>query len=306
MGKYGEGPNYVNKNQLKERCGACLAPSNLKSLKAFDLLKHAAQYEAVNDQELEATWPTSTSTIKAYLYSHVSDSYMRVAIDAYVVQYSQLFQRGSIISNLLALTQYQAVGQQPGQDNGQLPRWSVHLPQNTAANAIFDFLTSSTHAQCFLPERWRLERGEKSAPRHAMLVQLMDMHVTEAGSSVGELLRHMLPAWEATMEPSGWDNALITMNTKYVANTQVDITCHLKDRAKKYLRQLDLHPDSPRDLIVDTFEKRPWPLVVHDDDYSLVMGLRQAFELKAGQYHRKQAPWTKAAATFRHTSRSCA
>lgn len=244
-----------------------------KALDAFNsrdvLYGCAASGRLLTDLERDQSCPKTTSTIPCYLYSHVLDSTIRDAIDRYVLAWSLLFERGSDIANII-MARTKDTSLRDIDDLDILEESSRHQNLDAIANYLLD---ENILKQCFLPERWPTE----SVARHELVEEVMTL--------AEDRLSHLLPDWKSVMVATGWDNALNRMASKYLANVKVmvqyDIVKRCGDYAVLVLTRRNAF-EYPTNLDLSGFqsavranvEHRPRPLIVHDDEYRLLMHLR--------------------------------
>ena len=271
----------VTREQLIERLG--LAISDDERVKLLDkqsnkqrLLEYAAYLGIVTDAEVQASRATSATTLPSYLYSHVKDATLRSTIDDYVVASSRLQTRGSRLANYIAMGRVSRDGDATSVQNRVAPPTRSIGDIRPEAWNVADFVADETQLKhCFLPERWALEAdipdGKKAAPRHAFVIAALegrDAHFA-----------HLLPDWRAIMSPTGWDNPLNRMASKYYANVQVMVRTSIVQRIKKYLHVVKLDTpggddEATRKAIADTFAGRLRPLAISDSDFSMLHYLR--------------------------------
>ncbi|KAL6764452.1 hypothetical protein V8C86DRAFT_3022345 [Haematococcus lacustris] len=161
-------------------------------------------------------WVTNgTSTLPAYLYTHVRDTELRTKLEAYVRCYSRLFARGSYVANLAAIHSLPA-------DLPQRMEQVVGLPTAALCDPPALLEDENQVKKCFLPERWQPEL------RPAAVQEVLDRH--------GALLQPQLPEYSALMANTGWDNALNHMGTSYLGHVKVQVCTHLARRLRAFLK----------------------------------------------------------------------
>ncbi len=253
------------------------------------LLGAARFLNLVSDHEYNETVPRTESTIPCYLYTHVKDQTVRDALDTYVVAASQAFTRGTYIANLIAQRVHGS--RHPGADAVTVAVWRPRFDasQAGAASADVDRLIhdlvvadprSSTLKHVFLPERW------PSADT------ALDARVADILRDHGDVLPQA-PDWRAVMTPTGWDNAINRMATKYSANIQVHARAELMESFLAYLNVVPLHTDAPRDLLIDSVKRLPRPLIAHVDDLTMVMTVREMLAPSPDSYPLDNPPFTQ-------------
>ena len=114
--------------------------------KLLQLLIMADSKKLVTKSEIALSVPTTTSTIKSYLYTLVENVVYRDKIESYVKVASQLFIRGSYIANLVAENLLGEI----------ISSNEKYRPNVDATQPFYDLIngTNSTFKHCFLPERW--------------------------------------------------------------------------------------------------------------------------------------------------------
>jgi hypothetical protein len=247
-----------------QRTGVSLAVPG-KRAAASTLLGHARFYGLVSEAEFAETRPVNVKTIACYLSTHLGHlpAGSGDAIERYVQAASRLFHRGALLANLVAL---RALGDSNGVPAASA-RFTVQGALDTARpilDLLFEDATDSTFKHVFLPERWPSRREARNA--------LVDAVVNDHGD-----LLPSLPAWRDVMTPTGWDNAINRMATKYSGNLKVMVTCGLKGRAKAYLEtQSVLDADEPalRQALANMVVGRIRPLAVSNADWESVFELR--------------------------------
>ena len=251
------------------------------------LLEYAAYLGIVTDAEVQASRATSATTLPSYLYSHVKDATLRSTIDDYVVASSRLQTRGSRLANYIAMGRVSRDGDATSVQNRVAPPTRSIGDIRPEAWNVADFVADETQLKhCFLPERWALEAdipdGKKAAPRHAFVIAALegrDAHFA-----------HLLPDWRAIMSPTGWDNPLNRMASKYYANVQVMVRTSIVQRIKKYLHVVKLDTpggddEATRKAIADTFAGRLRPLAISDSDFSMLHYLRSMLHYLRSMLH---------------------
>jgi len=245
----------VTKAELSKRLG--LSATN--KLKLIDLLRLAVANNKISPEELRISTPTEESTIKCYLYSFVKDKNVREKMEQYVVAASQLYTRGSLIANIIAEDIYGGIERH--EDDDVLPRY-VPRDTNGELSDLWDFVEDEgAFKQCFLPERWPSGQRQR------------DPFIKSVLEEFEPYLDYILPDWLSVMKTSGWDNAINRMYSKYHANIMNHMTVHLIRFVSVYISKIQIHNGSTPELLLVLF-KKPRPLILHDDDYAFIMGLR--------------------------------
>ena len=245
----------VTKVELSRRLG--LSATN--KLKLIDLLRLAVANNKITPDELRISTPTEESTIKCYLYSIVNDKNVREKLENYVVAASQLYTRGSLITNIIAEDIYGSIERH--EDEEALPRYVPRDEQGELSD-LWEFVEDDdAFKQCFLPERW--PSGQR--PRGPLIASVLE--------EFEPYLEYILPDWLSVMKTSGWDNAINRMYSKYHANIMNHMTVHLIRFVNAYIPRIQMDNGSTPELLVSLF-KKPRPFAVHNDDYAFVMSLR--------------------------------
>ncbi len=257
---------FVTKEALVARLASSVPQgATLKADKtsARVILGHAIFHNVVTAKEIDETTDRVETTLPCYLFSYVENPMKRQAIEAYVLAASQLYRRGTVLANLMAMemleghTDIQA-GSRPKFDAessapfGQLA--DLYLAQD---------VRNSEAKQVFLPERWPTDTVRRD-PR-------LDAVLAAYGDRVPRL-----PAWEQVMPPTGWDNAINRMATKFVGNIKVQAMKNLLDAVLAYIGVVSLHCEDSRDAIAQVIKGRLRPLAIHAQDWEMVYRLRSA------------------------------
>lgn len=264
---------FLTKETLIQRLEAVLPEAQLDaaSTSARVLLGHAKFYNVVNDFELAETTEREETTMACYLFTHVESPLHRDAIEKYVVAASQLYSRGTVIANLMAIRRAGSINDEARASTAPRPRFDVAVGRGPIGD-LADFtlggadVRNSTLKQVFLPERW-----PTTVPRNAEMQSVMDAY---------GLLIPRLPDWDDVMKPTGWDNAINRMATKFLGNLKVHAKKNLLKAVIGYLGVAALHDDASRTAIVDVVKGRLRPLAVHDDDMAMVLLLRQVLGVR--------------------------
>lgn len=251
---------------LKEKLGIDIKTKISK----LELVVLAKNQGIVTEEQFIKSLPTDAKVLKCYLHSIIQDSATLQRIDNYVVMYSKLFVRGSFIANLLA---HEACGA-PEKKAIPLPIHIANLPN------LYDLVEHEDFKHCFLPERWPSGKKKRWEPVEQVLLK----H--------GNMLKPLLPNWQAFMSVSGWDNAINAMHKMYRANVENHIVVHAKKNAIKLLQWVSSSSEfqEPRDLVVRSFEKLPLVLTIHNDIYTTVMMLREMFGASTPLDYIKRKP----------------
>ncbi|PNH00676.1 hypothetical protein TSOC_013487 [Tetrabaena socialis] len=141
---------------------------------------------------------------------------------------------------------------------------------------------NSAFKQVFLPERW----PTVGVLRDALIAGLLGQHAQRLPAP---------PPWRDVMVPTGWDNAINRMATKYSGNIQVHAIAGIERSVTTYLLRVRLHEGTPRMLLSETTLKRPRPLAISNDDYCMCMDIRVALGVQIGDptcYPPNQIPWS--------------
>ena len=132
----------------------------------------------------------------------------------------------------------------------------------------------------------------KCRARNALVAQALREH--------GPKTQHLFPSnWKSIMSVSGWDNALNSMGKKYRVALQNMVTENIVPTLWKYFSRVFTRRHAfeyPENDVLETllsvlhgaFHGRLRPLVVHQDDFALLVALRAEVEGRHGA--KAQAP----------------
>ena len=254
---------------LVDTGGACtdaVLPATSASVTV--LLGHAIHYNVVTPNEVKETVPRDESTIPCYLLpriQHMPPGFGE-RLELYVMTTSRLYRRGGVIANFLAMNLYGKRVPAPAPPGG-----AARFNPNAAAAAVValssllfvDDIRNGFFKQAFLPERW----PSRTVPRYPGIVRIL----ADRSATLPPL-----PQWTGVMSPTGWDNAINRMATKYHANIQVHARAQLPERVADYLRIALMDAGTPRDVYIEMTLKRPRPLAICNDDFVMAMDLRRA------------------------------
>lgn len=259
--------------------------------KLIDLLRIAHSKNLITPEELDLSIPTSTSAIKCYLYSIVSDETIRQKIEQYVIASSKLYVRGSFIANLLAIDAFGPIL------HGNVPKFTFHETID-----FFSFVEDDNiFKQCFLPERWPVDEAlaqeqENTEARKRLCRDVRIQRVLETHSQV---FANLLPNWLNVMKVSGWDNSLNRMYSKYRANIQNHVTVHFPKHLKNYLQLVNFDPGSFRPGLLNNIYKPLSPIIAHNDDFEFAMKLRTYFgPVKINSYNNPEYEYNEKLFSF--------
>lgn len=250
---------------LVDSTGAAVLPPASASVTV--LLGHAIHYKVVTPKQVSETVPRNESTIPCYLrprLQHMPPGFGD-SLERYVKIASRLYHRGAVIANWLAMDLCGA--RVPVPVSGGAARF---IP-DAAAVAVAELsdllfvadIRNGAFKQAFLPERW----PSKAVHRYPGIV-----HILATRSAT----LPPLPDWKGIMVPTGWDNAINRMATKYHGNIQVHVCNRLPERVADYLRVARLDAGTPRDVFIEMTVKRPRPLAICNNDFTMAMDLRRA------------------------------
>jgi hypothetical protein len=247
-----------------------------------ELLLKAYKEEKITEEVFKNSLPTIESTIKCYLYSIISDQDIRAHIEQYVLMASELYSRGSFIANLIAINRLGNILDL--QDDILVPKYDFR--PTIQITELFGLIETETFKHCFLPERWSpCFSGPKLAER------LEDITAVLRGPN-RDILRQMRPNWSDLMSVSGWDNSINRMYSKYRANIQNHVMVHLEINLKKYFNRVELNLDTQRNLMYNTLIKPLRPIVMHNDDFELIVNFKQLFKMDMDDYFPKYLEYT--------------
>ena len=243
------------------------------------LLGHAKHYGVVNQHEEKQTVPRVETTIPCYLRpllanAHASTEEARVwgdVIDRYVVTASKLYHRGSALANYIAMHLY---GPRETDEAARTSRPFVLDDGATAQYVAFANprdVRNSALKQVFLPERWPLQGGARSAARHPIVQSVL--------AQKAHLLPELPADWRDVLLPYGWDNALNRMATKFAGNINVHCRARLKHRTAEWLASTralaSTHGTAAIPVLGEALAGKLRPLAVHDDDWAMLLHLRR-------------------------------
>ena len=250
--------------RLEESTGIAFDPEQSS---ARALLGYAIFHGAVTPMEQEETVERVESTIPCYLHTHVTDGPRRDAIEKYVVASSRLYRRGSIIANLASMAI--AGPRLADASDPDTPRPMYNEAMLSPFDRLVDLLMvddprKSKMKQVFLPERWPTEG-----------VQRADF-VVDTMNRYGAIIPSV-PDWKAVMMPTGWDNAINRMATKFIGNLKVHARANLVETVAAYVKAVALDAG---DAMSQVIAKRLRPLAIHDDDWAMLYELRKTLGVK--------------------------
>jgi hypothetical protein len=278
--------NKLVKKDLCERLGLPTNEDALKKTRIVELIKQAVQRNLLTDEELNNSLPTTSSVIKCYLRSVVTDTEALDRLETYVKMASLLYIRGTYIANLMAVDAFGDV-----EGCKEVPRYDGSLNRESS-DVLFDFVENNTYKHVFLPERWPNADTD------------VDVQIKNVVNNHAATLNSLFPnEWKNFMSVSGWDNAINRMYTKYHANVEVHVKCHLLQNVPKYFEKVQkagVQPDADKEtqklysgLLKWLFSHPLRPLIVHNDDYALVTELRESFGVEIDNYAPTSCEYNK-------------
>ncbi len=283
----------------------------LDKLYSRDQLYGFARYKnLLTDAEDSESCPKVHHTVPCYLHTHVKSPAVRSAIENYVLCFSRLYERGSALLNGFVAAANAAAFES---STASLVDLWPHPPLGEDFGPLVQLLSEENDLkQFFLPERWpevvaggagdanasvdddgdgedgNIEEGvggsasQKKRPRHPLVAQALREH--------GQRVSHLYPSnWKTVMSVSGWDNALNSMGKKCRVAVQNMVTTNIVTTLWTYFvnvfarRHAFEYPEN--DLLEamlsalhGAFHGRLRPLVVHQDDFALLVTLRAEVE----------------------------
>ena len=255
-----------------DRCGACraltVAERRDKSLR--EILGHALYYNLVTEKEYRETVPRDETTIPCYLRPLLDGKAppeTAEIFDQYVITASKMYHRGSLVANYVAMRLYGS------RVRDEVQRASKRYDSRGAlqeARPYLDFVNppdvrNSPFKQVFLPERWPTEQ----VPLHPDVATVL----AQKGQNI---LPSEPEGWRDVMPVTGWDNVLNRMATKLSGNIQVHCRANLVRRVGGWLgATTSLRGGHAVPVLEDVLRGRLRPLILHDDDWTLLTDLRR-------------------------------
>ena len=269
----------VTRPVLIQRLG--LEPDTQMLMK--DLLVQACSRNLVTKVEFDLSVPKKESVLKCYMYSVITDVKQRDKIEKYVLAASQLYTRGSIIANLLALKTFG-----PIEHLDVFPKFAGNLG---VTKPWYEWMQkrNSTMTQIFCPERWVLQMPEKAK---RWKINLREPRIQEILNENEAVLNNLKPDWESVMCSTGWDNSFNRMFTKYRANIQVALTNHLPRNLEKYLGKVEMADDTFRSVLKILLQRPVRPMICHNDDFRHIMELRKIINYGLSEYIPSEIEFT--------------
>lgn len=268
-GMRGKREGVLAKKALVERLDTVQQGVTKTSDRLPVLLGHAIHHGLVSRKEVDETTPRNDLTIPCYLHSHVVDPAMRAAFESYVLAASALYRRGSHIANLMAMRAFGVSWPGPTR-----PRFEEHYMNDEARHLMaMMFMTEDVRStpikQIFLPERW----PSKKANLHPSIQSLVTQE--------REVLAAAPTNWRAIMRPSGWDNVINRMATKYFGNIQVHAKAGIVQATEAYIQSAPLKPGTSLEALLSVFRGPLRPTThVHQEDWEMAIRLRASVGLE--------------------------
>jgi len=265
----------VTKSLLLDRLDSCsdcrtLTPAERRNWGLRQVLGHALYYNLVTDREYRETVPRDETTIPCYLRPLLDgkvSSESAELFDRYVVAASKMFHRGSLIANYVAMRVYgPRVTDETQRTSRRYDSREVLLEARPYLNFVNPpDIRNSPFKQVFLPERWPTEQVALHPDIEAIVTQKRE-----------DILPSEPNGWRDIMTPSGWDNVLNRMATKLSGNIQVHCRANLSRRVGNWLGSTtSLRTGEAIPVLEEVLRGRLRPLVLHDDDWTLLMDLRR-------------------------------
>ena len=133
--------------------------SHLKKLRLMELLERGIAAGVLTDAEVEATLPTRTHTVKAYLTTFIKDPTLLANIDKYVISASLIWAYGTRLLNLGAI---HLLGGRPA-DEGPVERFdSSAISEPT--QSVYDLLGRDSCKHVFIPGAWAIDGPRAKVP----------------------------------------------------------------------------------------------------------------------------------------------
>ena len=289
--RFQRAPNQLYKSDLIERIQARFPTANntlLKKLGLVELLERAVAADLLTADEIRASIPERTHTVKTYLSTFVKDVDILNRIKNYVVSWSLMWSYGSRLLNRGAI--YVLGGRS---NEGPVQRFDATISDET--QQFFDFISRDTYKHMFLPEAWGVAHDEAGtdsdddevATQHATLDPMVAEFVQLFGENLSHLTQH---DWRGTLSGTAkWkSNAVNRMKQQYDVNVQNHVLVHLRRRALKYITSVVASEDEHgvKDLL--TYGIRP--LVMDNDTFSLAMDIRQVLMPRSSNFASGRVP----------------
>jgi hypothetical protein len=212
-----------------------------------ELLLRALDSGKITIEEYDVSFKSkeNVTTIKAYLWTVVSDIALRSRFRDFSMCASQLFHRATIISNLI----FQDVSE------------NLDSVDDSFVLSMFGSFTkdvSKFWRTVVLPEKF--DRKDW----HGSLSNVMDAHASAMAS--------MLPPWEHIMTRDGWHNACEYMAKRVWTNAKLHITRHLLGRAQCRVWRMCSNGRLAKRAVVIGLSKCP---ELSTDDVAIVREMRR-------------------------------
>lgn len=252
--------HFIDKDGLIDKLRNKNPISILKNLGKNELCWKAFDEKLISQDECKESLNKRYSIIPCYLYTHIKDADIRNIIEDYVIDYSLLYTRGSIIANICTIK--------------QLPTHIPKLFPSEAYCSVPSFLTNQNILKkCFYPERWKEIDVDES------IVSVM--------KDYKELLDPYLPRGRKLVN-TGWDNALNHMGSSYLGNIEVQILHHLPRRIIEYIQDTS-DSKSNKYILKRLFMYEIYPSTEIDNlDIEKILNIRNALGIKLDEKLEKK------------------
>lgn len=201
----------------------------------------------ISKVECQESLVKRTSIIPCYLYTHIKNQDVRDLIESYVIDYSLLYTRGSIIANLSTIK--------------QLPvEYPKEIPLEPFCSVPIFLTDENILKKCFKPERWNIND--------------IDQSIIDIITEYKDLLDPYLPRSENLLSNCGWDNAINHMGSSYLGNIKVQILHHLPRRIVEFLQDHS-HEGTDKYSLKKAILEEIYPVTnINNIDMEIILNLR--------------------------------